>query len=579
MLIENYGVNIDLQFIGRTATELRNPFQVAVAFQNFEVASYFFEKGAHRDTVVDHPEGPDHDCSLLGWLIDITWSESKHRIRYLFDEYPEETIPHFIVKPNVGRSVLQHAASRAPPNKLNEQEMQEMIQYLIQKYPGSRHLEYQRIDNTKQIRTSTRHSGRINATVDGKDVTMVNSFHFHDPNKIYTSTKEKEYNGTALHHAVRAVNYPAVQVLLNAGADASAMLGMPTADSIFSTRKPASTYAVKENLVASTVLDFAVLVEDRIAQGIFPVSMPDSNPSTMAYFKQRAADITDLLKKKGAANSGSFVGARNDERIFRERREKGTIAAFQLFKKEVKDNIPVIKQVYKESFKGLLNAGRSVERVRPQVHETALANSYLVQGRLSEAVEIYESVLASYEKELGNHHDMTLRACLDLGRCYTRQVKLKEAEELIQRALHGFETLYGENHELTLSAMNSMGAIYLRQQRSAETEEVLLKVVRGRETVLGRDNIETLKSLLGLGEAYSSLGKYEEADKAYERAIKALEKTVEPDHDTLLGAYSISAFNLSRKGMHKEAKALREQEVRGQENKYGREHFETLGAV
>lgn len=98
--------------------------------------------------------------------------------------------------------------------------------------------------------------------------------------------------------------------LLRAGADVSAMIGIPIPEKINS-RWPGNIYAVKENDWASTVLDFAVLVSERIDQKIFPSSMPNHEQATVTFFKQRSLDIIERTMERSSENAMKTKSIKN----------------------------------------------------------------------------------------------------------------------------------------------------------------------------------------------------------------------------------------------------------------------------
>lgn len=197
-LVNKNGFNINRKYPDKSRTDLDKPFQIAVATQNFDIASFLIENGAKCDELILSPFGSCKDYTLLGWLIPIIWSESRRRIQYIFEEYPQDLKPHFIVAPRVGKSALQHAASHAPASKWDENDTENMMDYLISKYPGSRHLEYQRIDDSSRVQNDTQHAALVHTIVDGKSMVVRNNYHFKLASQTYEPTSEKEYNGTAL---------------------------------------------------------------------------------------------------------------------------------------------------------------------------------------------------------------------------------------------------------------------------------------------------------------------------------------------------------------------------------------------
>src|SRR6185295_5934175 len=127
----------------------------------------------------------------------------------------------------------------------------------------------------------------------------------------------------------------------------SAMNGQPLPQKISLTTRPDSTCAVKENLFASTVLDFALLAQDRLKAGIYPQSTSIESPSTIAYLKKRSEDIVKLLVSRGASHTATFLRKRSENILWTTRREEGNVAAFRFFKKEVHEGVSAGVTVWK----------------------------------------------------------------------------------------------------------------------------------------------------------------------------------------------------------------------------------------
>ncbi|KAK0392719.1 hypothetical protein NLU13_2214 [Sarocladium strictum] len=125
---------------------LETAFQTAVLYQNFNVAACLFENGANRDHI-NFSVTSEGNVTLLGALIHIIWNDSQNRIRWLFEAYPNSPAPAFIVAPMVGLSALQLCAKMSPENARGESGAKHMMEYLVERYQGAYHVEYQRFDN------------------------------------------------------------------------------------------------------------------------------------------------------------------------------------------------------------------------------------------------------------------------------------------------------------------------------------------------------------------------------------------------------------------------------------------------
>ncbi|KAK0392718.1 hypothetical protein NLU13_2213 [Sarocladium strictum] len=127
--------------------------------------------------------------------------------------------------------------------------------------------------------------------------------------------------------AVRAVNLEAVQVLVQAGANVSAVIGIQVTSSW---RATSSSYSTKELKWASTVMDFAYLTRDNIQAGVYPSSVTDPSAETQAYLRQRS---------KEATSSAKFLGQLNKDSIWNARKEQGNLAALKIFGSQTRNGV------------------------------------------------------------------------------------------------------------------------------------------------------------------------------------------------------------------------------------------------
>ncbi|MCJ1468862.1 hypothetical protein MMC07_007492 [Pseudocyphellaria aurata] len=164
-----------------------------------------------------------------------------------------------------------------------------------------------------------------------------------------------------------------------------------------------------------------------------------------------------------------------------------------------------------------------------------LGKSYLEQGKLNEAEEMYLKALTGFEKTLGREHTSTLNTALNLGNLYLDQGKLNETEEMYLKALTGFEKTLGREHTSTLNTASNLGILYLKQGRLNEAGEMCLKALTGFEKTLGWEHTTTLNTVHDLGDLYKLQGNMEEAEKMYLRAEAGFEKTLGREHKSTLG--------------------------------------------
>src|SRR5208282_773413 len=87
--------------------------------------------------------------------------------------------------------------------------------------------------------------------------------------------------------------------------------------------------------------------------------------------------------------------------------------------------------------------------------EVQLANAYLADGRLDEAIALYERNLARSERLRDPDGPDTLEARNDLAKAYRSAGRLTEAIQLAERNLADSERILGSDHLETLAARNN----------------------------------------------------------------------------------------------------------------------------
>ena len=205
-----------------------------------------------------------------------------------------------------------------------------------------------------------------------------------------------------------------------------------------------------------------------------------------------------------------------------------------------------------------------------------LAGAYKSAGRLAEAVELFERVLADRVRVLGPDHPDTLAARNNLAGAYYSVGRFGEAIELFERVLAERERVLGSDHPDTLTTRNNLAGAYYFAGRFGEAIELLGRVLAERERVLGPDHPDTLTVRNNLAFAYHSAGRFDEAIELYERVLADQERVLGPDHPDTLTVRNNLAFAYHSAGRFGEAIELFERVLADQERVLGPDHPGTL---
>ena len=205
-----------------------------------------------------------------------------------------------------------------------------------------------------------------------------------------------------------------------------------------------------------------------------------------------------------------------------------------------------------------------------------LAVAYKSVGRLAEAIELYEQVLAEHERVLGPDHPDTLTVRNNLALAYLSVGRFGEAIELFEQVLAERERVLGADHPDTLSVRNNLAHAYDSVGRFGEAIELFEQVLDEYERVLGPDHPDTLKARNNLAGAYKSVGRFAEAIELFEQVLAEYERVLGPDHpDTLTVRNNLALAYLSV-GRFGEAIELFEQVLAERERVLGPDHPDTL---
>ena len=144
----------------------------------------------------------------------------------------------------------------------------------------------------------------------------------------------------------------------------------------------------------------------------------------------------------------------------------------------------------------------------------------------------------------GKHHPDTLTAMCNLATSYLNQGKLDEAAQLFKECFEKRISILGRNHPDTLSAMEYHAETYLKQRRYNESIKLNRECLERRKIILGENHPDTLKIMFNLGLSYSKLGKFDESLSFFKDCYDIRCMALGADHvDTLSCAECINKMH------------------------------------
>jgi CHAT domain-containing protein/Tfp pilus assembly protein PilF len=201
-----------------------------------------------------------------------------------------------------------------------------------------------------------------------------------------------------------------------------------------------------------------------------------------------------------------------------------------------------------------------------------LARVYDIQGKYADAEKLYRRALAVREKVLGAEHpdvatnlNNLAKVLQELGkdqqiggaeararaRAGSTLGATTEIENMYRRALSIQDRTLGREHPSTALTLNNLGGMLALRGDFAQAEQMQRAALATMEKVFGEQHPDTAAVLTSLSIALDRQGKIAESEASYQRAIGISRKTGNPRN--LLINTSNLGFSLAKRGRYREA--------------------------
>ena len=207
-----------------------------------------------------------------------------------------------------------------------------------------------------------------------------------------------------------------------------------------------------------------------------------------------------------------------------------------------------------------------------------LAGAYEGAGRLTEAIALYEQVLADRIRVLGKAHPHTLISGNNLACAYDSAGRLTEAIALFEQVLADRIRVLGKAHPHTLFSGNNLACAYRSAGRLTEAIALFEQVLADSIRILGEDHPGTLMLRNNLAGAYESVGRADKATVLYEQVITISSVVLGEEHPHTLASRNNLAHAYESAGHLTDAITLYEQVLADSIRILGDEHPHTLAS-
>jgi tetratricopeptide (TPR) repeat protein len=140
-----------------------------------------------------------------------------------------------------------------------------------------------------------------------------------------------------------------------------------------------------------------------------------------------------------------------------------------------------------------------------------LALVYRDQGKHAQAEELFNQVLESRRRTLGEEHPDTLGSRYQVAELYFMQGKYTQAEELCKKTLGTMRRVLGDGNRNTLMSWHLLGGIQIGQHKYAEAESTLRDALAADEKA-GQERYYRYSTQSRLGASLTGQGKYDAAE-------------------------------------------------------------------
>ena len=204
-----------------------------------------------------------------------------------------------------------------------------------------------------------------------------------------------------------------------------------------------------------------------------------------------------------------------------------------------------------------------------------LADSYLGEGRLEDAVKLYREVLATYERTPSAPADGAHSTRIGLANALVELGQRAEAETLLRTAFAGLVELRGREYPTVLDAADTLSIVLSETGKLDEAEAIARENLAIFERLLGQDDPKTLNVLNTLAGIEVERKQYAAARTILRDLLARSERANGPDNPDTLTVLNTAAQVELRDGHPADAEPLFRELCERTSRSMGADHWYT----
>jgi len=216
------------------------------------------------------------------------------------------------------------------------------------------------------------------------------------------------------------------------------------------------------------------------------------------------------------------------------------------------------------------------------MYQYSLATILHKRGHFNEALDLFNTALATQTSLLGSSHVTVANTLNNIGVLLVDQDRFEEAEEKFQRALEIRQEVHGSIHADVAASLNNLAGLHDMRSELDKARKMYQEALQIRVRLFSKHHPAVAQSLNNLAQLQVTAGDYQEAERLFRNSLNVLKTCHGPRHPDVASCLNNLAGSLevSTDGsQQQEALALYEEALLIRQEVFGQEHPATAQSL